>query len=335
MKLIRLLPALSMILLSCSDSNSVESVQDGKVIIVMFSPNGLGDRSYSDQLLSGVQRFYSQWADKGVSVLSYNPGDITEAESIFSDWLNMDIGKPSLFAFASSDYVDMANKYLAGTDGPGPDKTVLLYEDTNPNGLPLNSFFISMYGAAYLAGVNAAVCSEKGALVMLGSGTAAPVLSGCYGFVDGWHALRDDDPTVLALANDWSGYSMASDVYKWMYDWADEYDFLFPVAGGSSQGVYRYLREFPGQMWTTGMDIDQSDYCDAIIGSVVKNIDVMTVDCFTAWVEGRELPHGEVYGIESAYIEWRLSPAYANQFQDLIDAHFADAVAKEAEYEGL
>ena len=71
------------------------------------------------------------------------------------------------------------------------------------------------------------------------------------------------------LADDWTGYVSASLAYRKMSDWAVDYDFIFPVAGGSNAGIYRYSREFEVSPYLAGMDIDQSSLSNRITGSVI------------------------------------------------------------------
>ena len=54
-------------------------------IVFLFSPSGLGDMSYNDCILEGVQRFKME--HKEIDIYIYSPESLPEAEKIFSDWL--------------------------------------------------------------------------------------------------------------------------------------------------------------------------------------------------------------------------------------------------------
>ena len=83
-------------------------------------------------------------------------------------------------------------------------------------------------------------CSEMTPLVLLANNTDSPINIAKDGFIAGYGS----DCDVEYLADDWTGYVSASLAYRKMSDWAVDYDFIFPVAGGSNAGIYRYSREF-------------------------------------------------------------------------------------------
>ena len=76
-----LLPTLLFVavsLLSCSKED--EPVPDAAMpqIVFLFSPGGLGDMSYNDCILEGVQRFKSE--NLGIDIYIYSPDSLEEAE---------------------------------------------------------------------------------------------------------------------------------------------------------------------------------------------------------------------------------------------------------------
>ena len=86
---------------SCSDSSEPDSPEVTPQIIFLFSPGGLGDMSYNDCILEGVQRFKK--ANPDVDVFIYSPSTIEEAERIFSDWMKRPGSNiPVVFTLASS-----------------------------------------------------------------------------------------------------------------------------------------------------------------------------------------------------------------------------------------
>ena len=71
------------------------------------SPGGLGDMSYNDRILEGVQRFKMENGD--IDIYIYSPESLQEAEKIFADWLERPQSSiPVLFVLGSSDYEPMA-----------------------------------------------------------------------------------------------------------------------------------------------------------------------------------------------------------------------------------
>lgn len=137
----------------------------------------------------------------------------------------------SLAALSScSDYEPMAELHLAEHDLT-PNKSILLFESLKQSQDDnIHTFQISMFGASYLAGVCARQCSERTPPVLLANNTDSPINVAKDGFVAGYGS----DCDVEYLADDWTGYVSASLAYRKMSDWAVDYDFIFPVAGGST-----------------------------------------------------------------------------------------------------
>lgn len=318
-------------LASCSSEDEPESAAVTPQIIFIFSPGGLGDMSYNDCILEGVQNFKKSHPD--VDIFMYSPSTVEEVERIFTDWLKRpgsDI--PVVFALASSDYESLVDKWLPEY-GLTPNKRILLFESLRHYENPqVHTFQISMYGASLLAGVTARACDKgKGSLVLLGSSTDVPIASASDGFVAGYGSHCD----VEYLADDWTGYVMATQAYRKMDEWSKKYGFIFPVAGGSNAGIYRYSREFDDCPYLAGMDVDQSGFSDRITGSVVKNFGLLIHEYFTQWLAEGTMPVYEIYGLESGYVDWVPAPAYRETFREILDGARDEAVAKEKEYYGV
>lgn len=314
---------------SCSGEDQEETAVMHQ-IIVLFSPGGLGDRGYNDLILKGLQKVRVKRQD--VQLLFHSPSSEAEAERIFDDWLKLKSkGLPCLFVLASNDYVAMTERLLAETPITSRYKDVLLFEVGKEQQLPVSTFKISMYGTSYMAGAFAAFCPGNKALVMLGNSNDNTIRHAANGFIDGY-ADNGKVADVASLADDWHGYMMENDAYRKMYDWAKDYDFVYPVAGGSNMGIYRYLREYPNGVYTAGMDTDQSALCTQVIGSVVKHIDLLIEDYITDWLETGEMPQYKQFGLESGYVDWILSPDYKNVFDAYMEDVRETAIRKERNY---
>ena len=322
------------VLTACGGSDEPEIVTDPVTpqIIFLFSPGGLGDMSYNDCILQGVQNFKK--AHPEVDIFMYSPPSMEAAERIFSDWMKRpgsDI--PVVFALASSDYEPMAGEYLED-HRLAPNKRVLLFETRrrypDPN---VTTFQISMDGASFLAGVAARVCCpDEKCLVLLGSSGDAPIESARDGFIDG---LGDSGYDVEYLAGDWTGFVMANATYRRMTEWAADYGFIFPVAGGSNAGIYRYTREFDEAPLLAGMDIDQSGLSTKITGSVVKRLDRLIDEYFTEWLISGTMPKPQIYGLDSGYADWVAAPGYEAEISEACREARALAERMEREYHGL
>lgn len=201
-----------------------------------------------------------------------------------------------LFVFASSDYDDLVARATSGVSLTA-NKKILVFESRREFGEGISSFQISMYGASFLAGATAAsLCEEGGkdALVVLANPTDSPIALAGDGFMAGYGRTCDTE----YLSDDWKGYVSASHAYQKMYGWASEYSFIFPVAGGSNSGIYRYSREFGECPFLAGMDVDQSSLSDRIAGCVIKHIDRLVYEYLDGWRQSGKLPESKVYDLE-------------------------------------
>lgn len=326
----RLMPLLLLMILTaaCGREDDISTDAAQPQVIFLFSPGGLGDMSYNDCILEGVQRF--KMAQPGTDVYIYSPESVEEAERIFSDWLarpGSDI--PVLFVLATSDYEPIAEKYLK-EQSLTSNKSILLFESrkrySDPN---IHTFQISMYGASYLAGTTAArCCDDKKALVLLANDSDSPIGIAKDGFIAGFQGNCD----VEYLADDWTGYIQSSLTYQKMSDWSKTYGFIFPVAGGSNAGLYRYSRENADSPFLAGMDIDQSSLSNKITGSVIKEIDRLIFEYLTEWTKTGTMPEDQLYGLESGYADWKLSPLYEAGYKGIIEQARRQAITKEREY---
>ena len=91
---------MNLMLFSCSSSNEQEAeTLPTPQLVFLFSPGGLGDMSYNDRILEGVQQFKMDYPQ--VDLYLYSPASLEEAEKIFSDWIQKP-GQhtPALFTLA-------------------------------------------------------------------------------------------------------------------------------------------------------------------------------------------------------------------------------------------
>ena len=309
---------------SCSGHDEPNLPEVTPQIVFLFSPGGLGDMSYNDCILEGVQHFKKE--NPGVDLFMYSPDKFEESEKIFSDWVERPASNiPVLFVFASSDYDELVTHELTDIVLP-PNKRVLVFESRKHFGEDVSSFQICMYGASYLAGVSAAeACGDNEALVVLANASDSPIALARDGFCDGFGR----ECKVEYLADDWTGYTSAALAYRKMAEWATSYGFIFPMAGGSNSGIYRYSREFDRCPLLAGIDTDQSALSNYITGCVIKHIDKLIYKYLSEWLVSKELPVSKVYDLESGYIDWELAPAYESQFKNIVESHRQEAINKE------
>lgn len=332
--LITALCVVSMMLLSCRGNDDTTPQPQGqqKLVIAMFSPGGLGDRGYNDQVLYGLQTMHKQHPE--CAMLMESPHTMEDAEKIFTDWLETkSTGVQCMFILASAEYEEMAQHVLDKQRYDMTDKAILLYETDTEFAYPqVYTFKINMYGASYLAGACIADMGLQSPLIMLGSSGDMETRTAADGFTDGYMEVAGRGTDLGFFSSDWNGYIMSQRAYEMMPDLSRGHDFIFPVAGGTNLGIYRYLRDHPDGPLVAGMDIDQSPFSNNIVGSLVKHIDRLVIDGITEWLANPTSDQKHVeFGLESGYIDWQLSECF-KQYAASVEANRARAIEKELKY---
>lgn len=315
---------------SCTERKIIHDNLCNKRISVVFSPGGLGDSGYNDLILEGFQRIRRDFPDD-VDIMFYMPDSLSQARDILVQWLEAEsLYDDELFVLASSDYEDMLRDVFLDIypdKTAGPEKDLMLLESYNRYSLPVRTLRIASFGASYMAGVQAATeYGTRPALVMAANPYDRPVLSAVCGFIEGWKSASSEKVDTVCMSADWNGFIQSDKAYQKMHEWCNEYGFVFPVAGGTNNGIYKYLRENPGSAKTAGMDVDQSFLCADIIGSVLKHLDNLIYDSLQEWIVRGDMCLKEFYGLEDGYSEWDCP-----DFPD--DGIKGTAVIKEHEYE--
>lgn len=328
----------SMAFTACSDDGFSEQPVEAKITLVT-SISGPGDNGYNDEILAGVMNVANS---KDVEVSLVRPTTMEEAKSAFDEWKQTSASEPKLLVLASRDYED-----LARTGGSGLDNKhdVLLFE-SDGNGMPsgVKTFDIDRYGVSYLAGCMA---QESGDTYILMAMKGDKTLDdAAQGFADGYkaHSAKGQLHTDY-LSDGVDGYSMADSAYRWTSDKGNA--FIFPLAGGSNNGVYKYTREtlFTGLL-VAGMDVDCSAYSIRVPFSVIIDIKKATADYLSAWIEGTELPDKNTFNLKDGIADIKINDTFfkyidiwedyysdENYWNNMYNQYKYEAISKEEEYE--
>ncbi len=342
--------------------NSDETVYKGG-IVAFYPPNGLGDNSAVDAFCSGIQKTGIQ---KSLWVYDVCPTNWTDAKKLLDDYiprcfnLSKEQGTSILIVLADPGYLS----YLSGFTATKPEKVSFLLFDAKKESedAALNTVYVPLYGASYLAGVAAkALLAEKEdshVLSLLANSDSAVINDALQGFIAGYGADWDkqiygsdftewsDEKAsafsklsfaALELKNDLdtSGFDSAEFAYalalfaeKW-----NPFDLYFPLCGGSIQGLLRYNREKrANSFYTVGMDSDLSVYTQQVPFSVVKHIDRVIQKCVEQWMGGT-FPHHQTFTLADGYTELVISKKYTEKLSDLVQNATQTAIEKERIYE--
>lgn len=329
---------------ACTKDDSADDTALRGSITLVTSAGGSGDNGYDDLALAGVMRFYERHDDVGLSIM--HPFDSKEAKKILDDWIvgSSGSGGNSLIIFAGDDFIPIFEEELQGLD---TNQHILLFEsapgEAHQN---VSTFRICRYGASYLAGAMASEC--KDAIIMAAFRESDVVNEAITGFCDGYRDIGGKEAGVYYLAADETGFSMPNKAFSF----AAEHDqaFIFPLAGGSNNGVYKYSREMPFSLQlVAGMDVDCSAYSTRVPFSMVIHLDDVICRLLEDWQVDGILPLHTGYTLaDGDVIEILTNPSFLDNVEIFEDYYGSDgywqsmlerykdvAIQKEREYYGL
>lgn len=332
--------ACSVAFTACGDDGTFTEQAVEAQITVVTSISGPGDNGYNDQILAGVMEVANS---RDVEVSLVHPTTMDEAKSVIDTWKQTAAAEPKLLVLAGSDYED-----LARTDGTGLDgnHTVLLFESYGEN-MPqgVKTFRISRYGVGYLAG-----CMAKGsgkATIVMAMKDNSTITDAANGFADGYNAHSNGgELDINYLSETVSGYAMPDSAYHLASD--IETGFVFPLAGGSNSGIYKYTREAAlSEMLVAGMDVDCAAYSKRVPFSVIIDIKDAASRYLNDWIDGKELADKATFTLADGMADIQMSDTFyntldiwedyyedENYWQNLYDEYKDEARKKEEEHEG-
>ncbi len=302
---------LSMVFLGicCACSEKSHITEPLPKITFVTATNGVGDNGYNDQILAGVMQVYES---KDISLSLVTPANLEEVNTVLKEWCSKEAsGARELLVLASNEYETLTDNIDAALPS---DKHILLIEsDKDIIQENVSSVFIRRYGISYLSGCM--VREAESAYVIAAMKNDSYIEDAIKGFVDGYHS-NGKDAEVIYLADDETGYSMPGEAYKTMQE-IDYNAFVYPLAGGSNNGIYKSTREqeFCLQL-VAGMDVDCSQYSPRVPFSVVFNMKHIVASLLEEWIVGDELQKQYVFGMfDEDVVSIVITPDF---FQDMI-----------------
>lgn len=327
------------LMVSCKKEETI--VTDGRPqLTVITSISGLGDMGYNDMIMSGIMNFYYE---QDINMSMFHPTDMEDVKRSVNDWCNSTAGteRKCLLLLADNAYEKILRELNVRL---AYNQNILIFE-TESKDLPegVITFNIDRYGVAYLAGCMA--MKHEAATVVAAMPDNYILDRAIDGFRDGYCSEGNTNFEVIYLAENDSGFRMQNKAYQITGEMNNS--FIFPVAGGSNNGVYKYSREdnifLP---LIAGMDVDCSYFSPRIPFSVVIHIDELVNEYLTAWTEGKDIEPYRTYGLESGVTDIVTSEVFYDNltvwedyydnpdFWDRMYMKYKDkAISIEAEYE--
>lgn len=329
----------SLALSSCTSSEDNANVIKKANITIITSLNGTGDTGYNDLILSGIMYFYEA---NDVCLNMITPHRYEDVAPAVEKWQAEATNySRSLLVLAGSEYEEFVSTNNIELH---ENQQILLFESKNKN-LPagVNTFYINRYGASYLAGCMAK--EHYAATIIAAMPGEALLEEAIAGFGDGYKTHSGKDAELFYLSDNEKGFAMADSAYRLASDISNA--FIFPLAGGSNNGIYKYSREASFYLpLIVGMDKDCSMYSDRIPFSMVVNIDKVVEEYLTDWTNNIPLEKSKEFGLGSGIIDIIPSPTFyrnlviwedyydsEDYWQNVYNSHKAEAIEKEKEYE--
>jgi len=294
--------------LGCGANASTEALN----IHVMYPFGGLGDRSFADTVYAGIVK---AGTEVNLSEDQAVPSDIDNAREIFRAWTSTPAKGPELIILVGFTYAQLITE--SSCDFLGRD--VVLLDASVPSCPHLAYHIYRTFSPSFLAGVAAMQVSQRHAAAVIGGMSIATVNEFVRGFKAGVEYAGGTVTTVEYLSETEDGFTdpeKAAEVATRLYESADV---IFPVAGGSGQGVFE-AAEAADDRYVIGVDSDQAWMGRGIvIGSVVKRLDSSVVESVREVDSGKFQPGGHILGMADNGVDFLVNDVFADRVGNAVE----------------
>ncbi|WP_225837086.1 BMP family protein [Streptomyces sp. NK08204] len=308
-----------------SDNNSSSSASSGGgkgvKIGLAFDVGGRGDRSFNDSAARGADKAKSEFGGDIKELTAKTSDTEADREQRLSDLAdagyNPVIGVG--FSYAAS-MTKVAAKYP---------KTSFGIVDSVVDAKNVDSITFTEEQGSYLAGVAAALKSKDHHVGFIG-GVDVPLIKKFEaGYVQGAKATDKKikvDVQYLSHGSDMSGFASpdkGKEAAQGMLD--NGADVIYTAAGSSGNGAIEAVSGKKGA-WAIGVDSDQynipglAKYKNAILTSMVKNVDVGVYDFIKSVHDGKPLTGVNAYSLAKGGVSLATSGGFIDDIQGKLDA---------------
>jgi basic membrane protein A len=290
-----------------------EQPSGAPLVIVIYGPNSLGDRSYCDMIYSGVERAAKK---HGLRTLQFSPENDEEGlaylETIISEMeQNADTVRRLLITpGVGYDTYIRANSHRLESN---PRADLLYMETTTPLESKGSTLYIDYYGAMYMGGCMVHYTTydydkELVSLVLANPHTQSVREAG-EGFVAGFNDSQGLDSLTLHIRylsqepvggftlSDTAAIRIIREESTYLYEDSEGIT-VVPVCGGAMHSLMRAIRGT--QLFATnqyiGIDGDMNADNFFCPFSIVKHVDVVMEDYIGMWLEGT-MPKHQTLGL--------------------------------------
>ena len=202
------LPIIITFCFSCDKRDLTPSVT--KSVLVYFSPEGLGDFAYNDDIMRGVQLSI---LDSNFDLSIVVPTNMAEAKRLILEEVQKESTSPKLIVLCADIYENIAMEITTLTTNESLD--ILLFETDN-HAASTYTFAINNYEASYLAGSLTAAFKQN-VSILCANPQDKLISNSKAGFIAGFKSkARIDSPEIeihCLSENENEGYSETADSY--------------------------------------------------------------------------------------------------------------------------
>jgi len=272
------------------------------LVTVIYGPNGLGDRSYNDQIYKGVEAAAKKY---GLRTLQLSPESEEQGmiylETMFQQLENLNDTVRRLFITPSPVY----DAYLRENNHrleANPNADLLYMETTTPLEGKGSTLYIDYYGAMYMGGCMVHYGATDVVALLLANPYTQTVREASDGFQAGfWDTPRPELEGPMELHVRYlsdepvGGFTLADStathiIYDEMNSSRGNVTFV-PICGGAMHAFYRGAQSYMYAFRYVGIDGDMNGDKDYCIFSVLKHIDKVVEDYVEMWLNGSMPKH--------------------------------------------
>ena len=336
MKQILRIILLSLCIYSCAEKHDVqETFRYDTEVIVVFSPDGIGEASGSGLIYKGLVRTADalKISFRCVFPLNYEEGAETVASLAGEDVP----GRKRLIVSSDPEYSEYLSEVAAKGQIVNSESTRLLVLDGDFRHPDVYTAHVPVYGLMYKAGYIAGRMDDvENVRIYMANDKYRYMREGRDGFIDGFSLNNENEVDVVDYSeindDDTEGFARRNVAYlSDAPECSKDYDMVLPVCGETIMGFLRYNREYPGSFYTVGFETDMSVYASDVPFSCVEHLDWVMSACVTDWMSGR-LQNYRRFGMDEGWVELVISENYREQLGPWASEIHAQALEKEESY---
>lgn len=250
---------------------------------VLFPAEGLGDRSFSDDIYAAVEQAR---LETPFSVSYIIPGSVSDGGAWLHDLVRTEeaIGEPGLIIIAGNQYTRAVDE-LNGETGR---HALLLLEGLAQPAEQVASVFFHTYAPSWLAGFLSASLVEQCRASLIQGFDGEFMEEYRAGFIQGVEDAGGTFHETYSLADDFSGFEKQDSAFHLTRSILMHTDLIFGLASGANLGIVNAARNYSEPRFVAGVWSDQSWMgLQVVTGSVFNRFDHDISQYISEFAKGR------------------------------------------------